>query len=55
MSGRHSLSKEVAGLYIFTISYSTRKDYNNNISTFVRGYNKIGRILGEYHNNHSIP
>jgi hypothetical protein len=55
MRGRHSLSKDVAGLYIFTISCSTGKDYNNNISTFLRDYNKIGRILREYHNNHSIP
>jgi hypothetical protein len=55
MRRRHCLSKEVAGLYILTIFCNTRKDYNNNISTFLRGYNRLGRILEEYRNNHSIP
>jgi hypothetical protein len=44
---RYCLSKEVAIFYITIIPWCTRMEYNKNIYTFLRSYNRLGRILCE--------
>jgi hypothetical protein len=48
MGRRHCLSKVVTVLYIITMHWHTSKEYNKNIYTFLRSYNRLGRVSCEY-------
>jgi hypothetical protein len=48
LGGRQCLSKEVVVLYITTVPWCIRMEYNKNIYTFLKDYNRLGRVSCEY-------